>query len=54
MLGMSGELITGKQNIWNISKEWLESVEDFHASSISDPLVAGNFFYSKNEIRLHV
>ena len=49
MPGMPGELITGKQNVWNKSKEWLESVEDFHASEISDPVVAGNFFTAKME-----
>ena len=47
MPGMPGELITGRQNVWNKSKEWLESVEDFHASSISEPVVAGNFFTAK-------
>ncbi|WP_298479884.1 nuclear transport factor 2 family protein [uncultured Maribacter sp.] len=47
MPGMPGELISGKQNVWNKSKEWLESVEDFHASEISEPVVAGNFFTAK-------
>jgi len=47
MPGMPGEVISGKQNVWNKSKEWLESVEDFHASSISDPVVAGNWFTAK-------
>ncbi len=47
MPGMPGEIITGRQNVWNKSKEWLDSVEDFHASSISEPVIAGNFFTSK-------
>ena len=47
MPGMPGEVITGKQNVWNKSKEWLDSVTDFHASEISEPVVAGNFFTSK-------
>ena len=47
MPGMPNEVISGRQNVWNKSKEWLESVEDFHASSISEPVVAGNHFTSK-------
>lgn len=47
MPGMPGEVISGKQNVWNKSKEWLESVEDFHSSSISEPVVAGNWFTAK-------
>ena len=47
MPGMPGELITGKQNVWNKSKQWQESVEAIHASSISEPVVAGNYFTSK-------
>ncbi|WP_040253628.1 SnoaL-like domain-containing protein [Psychroserpens mesophilus] len=47
MPGMPGEVISGKQNVWNKSKEWLDSVEDFHSSSISEPVVAGNWFTAK-------
>ncbi|NRD24116.1 nuclear transport factor 2 family protein [Winogradskyella litoriviva] len=47
MPGMPGESIKGKQNVWNKNKEWLDNVEQFHFSSISDPLVAGNHFSSK-------
>jgi len=47
MPGMPGEVISGKQNVWNKSKEWLESVEDFHSSSISEPVVAGDWFTAK-------
>ena len=46
MPGM-GEDVTGKQNVWNKSKQWLESVENFHSSEIGEPIVAGNFFSAK-------
>lgn len=46
MPGM-GEDVIGKQNVWNKSKDWLESVESFHASEIGEPIVAGNFFTAK-------
>ncbi|EPR73488.1 hypothetical protein ADIWIN_1518 [Winogradskyella psychrotolerans RS-3] len=45
MPGIPGDVVTGKQNVWNKSKAWIDSVENIHASSISNPLVAGNFFY---------
>ncbi|WAC03138.1 hypothetical protein N7U66_05840 [Lacinutrix neustonica] len=41
---MPGEIITGMQNVWNKGKEWLGSV---HSSSVSEPLIAGDFFTSK-------
>jgi len=47
MAGMPGEIVNGKQNVWNKGKEWLDSVEGFHSSSISEPVVAGNFFTAK-------
>lgn len=47
MPGMPGEMISGKENVLNKSKDWLESVEDFHSSEISEPVVAGNFFTAK-------
>ena len=47
MPGMPGEVISGKQNVWNKSKDWLDSVEGFHSSEISEPVVAGNFFTAK-------
>jgi len=46
MPGM-GEDVIGKQNVWKKSKDWLESVEAFHASEIGEPIVAGNFFTAK-------
>jgi hypothetical protein len=47
MPGMPGESITGKQNVWNKNKAWLDSVEQVHSSSISSPIVAGNHFSTK-------
>ena len=47
MAGMPGEIVSGKQNVWNKSKDWLDNVEEFHSSAISDPIVAGNHFTSK-------
>ena len=29
MPGMPGEVISGKQNVWNKSKEWLDNVQEF-------------------------
>ncbi|MUU78334.1 nuclear transport factor 2 family protein [Winogradskyella endarachnes] len=52
MPGMPGEKITGKQNVWNKNKEWLDNVEKIHCSSISAPLVAGNHFSSKMKFDL--
>jgi hypothetical protein len=46
MPGMGDDVI-GRQNVWNKSKDWLESVEAFHASEIGEPVVAGNFFTAK-------
>ena len=44
---MPGEEISGKQNVWNKNKEWLDNVTEFHSSTISEPIVAGNHFTSK-------
>lgn len=41
------EVISGKQEVWNKNKNWLESVEEFHSGEISEPIVAGNHFTSK-------
>lgn len=41
------EVIEGKQNVWNKNKHWLENVEAFHSSDISEPVVAGNHFTTK-------
>ena len=42
-----GEVLEGKQNVFNKSKEWLENVVEFHGGEISDPVVAENHFTSK-------
>ncbi len=42
-----GEVMSGKENVYNKSKEWLDSVEEFHSGEISEPIVAGNHFTSK-------
>ena len=47
MPGMPGEVTEGRQNVWNKNKEWLDNVEEFHSSSISEPIVAGNHFTTK-------
>ncbi|SDB27377.1 hypothetical protein SAMN03097699_0436 [Flavobacteriaceae bacterium MAR_2010_188] len=47
MPGMSNEVTTGKQNVWNKNKEWLESVEEVHDEYIGDPVVADKHFTSK-------
>lgn len=45
--GMPDEITTGKQNVWNKNKEWLDSVEEYHGGEISEPIVAGNHFTTK-------
>ncbi|WP_204345687.1 nuclear transport factor 2 family protein [Psychroserpens algicola] len=47
MPGMPGELVSGKQNVWNKNKEWLDNVSEFHGGQISDPVIADNHFTSK-------
>ncbi len=47
MPGIPDELVSGKQNVWNKSKLWLDNVEEFHSGSTTEPVVAGNFFTSK-------
>ena len=44
---MPREIITCRQNVWNKSKELLDSVKDFHASNISKPVIVGHFSTSK-------
>lgn len=48
MPGMpEGELVSGRDNILAKNREWLESVEEFHASDISEPIIADNHFTSR-------
>ncbi len=42
-----GEIVSGKQNVFEKSKQWLDSVVEFHSGEISEPVVAGNHFSSK-------
>lgn len=49
MPGYPEEVVSGKQNVWDKSKTWLDNVEEFHGGNISDPVVAGNHFTSKME-----
>lgn len=47
MPGMPGEITSGRANVWNKNKEWLENVEEWHGGEISDPVVAGSHFTTK-------
>mgnify|MGYP003664938171 CR=1 FL=1 len=48
MPGTPGNQVTsGKQNVWNKSKQWLDNVTEFHGGEISEPIVADNHFTSK-------
>ena len=49
MPGYPEEVVSGKQNVWDKSKQWLDNVEEFHGGNISNPVVAGNHFTSKME-----
>lgn len=47
MPGMPDEVISGKQAVTQKSQQWLNNVQEFHASEVSEPLVAGNHFTVK-------
>ncbi|WP_299339306.1 nuclear transport factor 2 family protein [uncultured Psychroserpens sp.] len=47
MPGMPGEIISGKQNVWNKNKEWLDNVAEWHGGEISEPIVADKHFTTK-------
>lgn len=40
------EVVIGRQNVYDKSKQWLETVLEFHGGDISDPVVVGNHFTS--------
>ncbi len=42
-----GEIVSGKENVLNKSKEWLDNVIEFHSNEISEPVIAENHFTSK-------
>nr|WP_321237523.1 nuclear transport factor 2 family protein [uncultured Psychroserpens sp.] len=47
MPGMPDEIVSGKQNVWNKNKEWLDNVEEWHGGEISEPTVVDNHFTTK-------
>ena len=47
MPGYPEEIVSGKQNVWDKSKAWLDNVVEFHGGEVSDPVIAGNHFTSK-------
>ncbi|MCD2259708.1 nuclear transport factor 2 family protein [Psychroserpens luteolus] len=47
MPGMPDEIVSGKQNVWNKNKEWLDNVAEWHGGEISEPTVTNNHFTSK-------
>mgnify|MGYP000277114873 CR=1 FL=1 len=40
----NGEVVSGKQNVFDKSKNWLEDVVEFHSSTISEPVIADKHF----------
>ncbi len=38
------EVTSGKEDVIKKSEEWLASVEEFHGSEISEPIIAGEHF----------
>ncbi len=42
-----GEVVSGKQNVLAKSKEWLDTVVEFHSNDISEPVIAHNHFTSR-------
>ncbi|MBQ4822567.1 SnoaL-like domain-containing protein [Aquimarina sp. MMG016] len=47
MPGYPTELCKGKDEVLKKSQDWFASVEEFHGSEISDPIVAGDHFSCK-------
>lgn len=42
-----GEVVSGKKEVFEKSKQWLQDVVEFHNGEISDPVIADSFFSSK-------
>ncbi len=42
-----GEIVSGKDNVYQKGKQWLDNVVEFHKSEISEPMIADNHFTSK-------
>jgi hypothetical protein len=47
MPGTPTEFVSGKQAVTQKSEGWLNNVQEYHRSEISDPIVAGNHFTVK-------
>jgi len=47
MPGYPDEVVSGKQNVWDKSKKWLDNVVEFHGGDITEPVIAGNHFTCK-------
>ena len=47
VLFIAPSVFSQAQNVWNKNKEWLDNVVEYHSSSISAPIVAGNHFSTK-------
>jgi len=44
MQGMPNQIVSGKDAVTKKSQEWYATVEEFHGSEISEPIVADNHF----------
>ena len=47
MPGIPNAAVQGIDNVRKKSQDWLASVEEFHSSEISEPVIAGNHFTIK-------
>ena len=43
----NGEVVSGKKEVYEKSKQWLDDVIEFHGGKITDPVIADNHFTSK-------
>ena len=43
----NGEVVSGKKEVFEKSKQWLNDVIEFHSNEISEPIIADNHFTSK-------
>ena len=42
-----GEVVSGKKEVYEKSKQWLNDVVEFHSNEISEPVIADKHFTSK-------
>ena len=47
MAGTPDDVVSGKQNVIDKSKAWLDSVKEFHGGDITAPVIAQNHFTCK-------